>query len=113
MVEVSRIETGIARYLDAELVPKLPENSWRQFGVGIASGLIAKRGGMVIERYKNHPAAIAFGLVDSAGCVDVEILRSLAKERIPETGLPVEVPLLGKLTVYRADIDTLYGYIVR
>lgn len=112
MVEVAKIEKGIARYLDAELVPKLPENSWKQFGVGIVSGLVAKRGGMVIEQYKAHPAAVAFGLVDPSGCIDVDILRELAKERVPEGGLAVDVPMIGKLKIYRADIDTLYGYIV-
>ena len=112
MVEIARIERGIARYLDAELVPKFPEHSWKQFGVGMVSGLIAKRGGMVIEAYRQHPVAVAFGLVDGSGCIDVDILRQLAKERIPDMGLPVEVPLLGKVTVYRVDVDKLYEYIV-
>lgn len=112
MVEIARIERGIARYLDAELIPQLPENSWKQFGAGIISGLVAKRGGMVIESYKRHPAAVAFGLVDASGSVDVDVLRQLAKDRIPDMGLPMEVPMLGKVTIYRADIDKLYEYIV-
>ena len=48
MVEISRIEMGVARYLDAELVNKLPGNTWKQFGAGMASGLIAKRGGVAL-----------------------------------------------------------------
>ena len=112
MVEISRIEMGVARYLDAELVNKLPGNTWKQFGAGMASGLIAKRGGMALGRLKSHPVAKAFALVDEAGCIDVGILRELAREKIPDGGLPVDVPLIGKLTIYREDIEKLYGYIM-
>lgn len=112
MVEISRIESGIARYLDAELVNKLPENGWKKFGVGVAAGLVAKRSGVALSQIKEHPAVKAFGLVDQAGCVDVEILRELAKERIPDTGLQADVPLIGKITIYKADVEKLYGYIV-
>lgn len=112
MVEIARIEKGIARYLDEELVKKMPSNTWRQFGVGVVSGLIAKRGGTMIEQYKTHPIAKAFSLVDESGCVDIEVLREIASERIPNGGLPVEVPLIGKITVYRSDLESLYKYIV-
>ena len=112
MVEISRIEMGVARYLDAELVNKLPGNTWKQFGAGMASGLIAKRGGMALGRLKSHPVAKAIALVDEAGCIDVEILRELAREKIPDGGLPVNVPMIGKVTVYREDIEKLYGYIM-
>ena len=104
MVEIQKIEAGIARYLDAELIPKLPENSWKQFGVGLVSALVAKRGGAVLK---------AFGVVDEAGCWDVDVLREIAKERIPETGLPADVPFIGKLTIYRADVDKLHEHILR
>ena len=112
MVEVARIENGIARYLDAELIAKMPEDNWKRFGVGMAAGLIAKRGGAVIEQYKRHPAAVALGLVDEVGRVDVEVLREIAMERIPEAGLSANVPMLGRVKIYRADVDKLYGYIV-
>jgi hypothetical protein len=36
----------------------------------------------------------------------------LAREKIPDGGLPVDVPLIGKVTVYREDIEKLYGYIM-
>lgn len=112
MVEISRIEKGVARYLDSELVPKLPGGSWKQFGAGAASALVAKRGGRALEKLKGHPAAVAFGLVDEAGCIDVEILREIANEKIPDAGLQIDVPMLGRLTVYQRDIEKLYGYIV-
>lgn len=113
MVEIQKIEAGIARYLDAELIPKLPENSWKQFGVGLVSALVAKRGGAVLNSFRSHPVLKAFGVVDEAGCWDVDVLREIAKERIPETGLPADVPFIGKLTIYRADVDKLHEHILR
>lgn len=112
MVEISRIEKGVARYLDTELVPKLPGGSWKQFGAGVVSALVAKRGGQALEKLKSHPVAAAFGLVDEAGCVDVELLREIAREKIPDAGLQLDVPMLGRLTVYQRDVEKLYGYIV-
>lgn len=112
MVEISKIESGIARYLDAELVQKLPGNGWKQFGVGMASGLIAKRGGVALAQFKDHPVVKAFGLIDQTGCVDVEVLREIARERVPDTGLQADVPLVGKITIYKSDVEKLYSYIV-
>lgn len=112
MVEISRIEKGVALYLDRELVPKLPGGSWKQFGAGVASALVAKRGGKALGKLKDHPAAMSFGLVDEAGCVDVELLREIANEKIPDAGLQIDVPTLGRLTVYQRDIEKLYGYIM-
>ena len=112
MVEIKNIEMGVAQYLEAELVPKLPAGGWKQFGVGVVAALVARRGGAILEAYKGHPALKAFGVVDEAGCFDVDVLREIAMERIPESGLPVDVPMLGRLTIYRADVDKLYGYIV-
>lgn len=111
MADITSIERGIARYLDAELIPKLPENGWKRFGVGVVSGLVAKRGGLLLEGLKNNPMLQTLAVVDATGGFDVALLRELAAERIPESGLQIDVPVVGSLKIYRADLDKLYGYI--
>ena len=50
--------------------------------------------------------------IDAGGNVDLEILRESALERIPDEGIKIDVPLIGKMTFYRQDVETLYQFIV-
>lgn len=111
MAEIRKIEAGIARYIDTELIPKLPDDGIKRVGVGIVSGLIAKRGGLMLEQLAKNPTLQMLTIADSTGGLDVGLLYEVAKEKVPAKGVSVVLPVVGKLTIYPDDIDTLYRYI--
>ena len=111
MADIRTIETGIARYIDAELIPKLPDDGLKRFGIGMVSGLVAKRGGMILEHVAKMPILQMLTVVDSSGGLDVGLLYEIAKEKVPSAGMNIEVPFVGKIKMYPADIEKLYRYI--
>lgn len=113
MVSINQVELGLAAYLDAEVLPKLPMTG--QYDplkkVVVATGAMytVKRGRNLLVRYE--PLLSSIGLINGDS-VDIEGVREELRGQIPAEGLAVNVPLLGELRFYKADIDTIYSYIM-
>lgn len=111
MVSIDRIERGIAKYFDVELKEKLPPNGFERVFVGTAISIAIKRSGRIIAEMKDNKAVQMLGIMDDKGNVDIDILRDEVKNQMPESGIKVDLPLIGMMTFKKEDIDILYSYI--
>lgn len=112
MIPIKQIEKGVAAYLDAEIMPQLPNSSLEKVLAGTAMSLVIRRSGNILESYKDNKAVQMLGLMDSDGNVDVDILSEELKKNISNDGLKVEVPIIGKMTFHKDDVDKLHNYIM-
>ena len=113
MVTVDKIERGIAAYIDAELLPMMGMGTIGRVLAGAAGGILCKRMGSAISAMQGSRGATLLGLVDEQGRVDIDIIRDEIGKQMPESGLPVQLPFIGTITMYRKDINNLYDYITR
>lgn len=113
MISIQRVQTGIAQYLDAELMAQLPADGWRRVTAGAAIGVALKRMGAVTDELKKNGILNTMGVIDPSGNVDVDILRDELKTKIPDDGMKIDIPLLGRMIFRKHDIDKIYEYIVR
>lgn len=111
VVDINQIEMGIAKYLDAELLPQLPREGAKGFGIQVMATLATKRMGALVRSYADLPLLKTMGIVDANGGIDAPGLYEAAAKSMPDTGISVDVPVVGKLTFYKADLDKLYKYI--
>lgn len=111
MVSTKRAEKGFATFLDKEMVSKLPEGSLQRTAIGVASGLMLKKGGDALESLKTNPFIMALGVFDDNGYIDIDLLRDVIKQNIPDMGLRMKLPVIGTLTIHKGDIDMLHRYI--
>lgn len=111
MVNKSQIQTGLAAYLDKELMPQLHLESWKQLAVGTVASIAVKRTADFIESYKDNSILKAMNIFDQNGDVDVDIIASELKNNIPDSGIEISVPVLGQIRIYKADVDCLYRMI--
>lgn len=111
MVTVQQIQSGLAAYLDAEMMPKLPANGVQKVITGAAMGLLIKRSGAIIQEYSQHPFVKMLGITDENGNWDLDTLKAEVKKQIDGNGFDVEVPMLGIMTFHQADVDKLVTYI--
>lgn len=111
MVTIAKIEQGIAAYLDAEIMPQLPSSGLEKVLAGTVMSLFIKRSGKIIEGYKENKAVQMLGIMDADGNVDVDVLAEELKKNIPSDGVKVEVPVIGKMTFHKDDVDKLHEYI--
>lgn len=111
MATLNDLQSGIVRYVDNELMPKLPQSGLEKIVVGTALGLILKRNFSKIESFKDHPIVKLTGIVDDEGNIDLDTLATEVKNNMPQTGISVEAPMIGKMTFKSEDIDKLKQYI--
>lgn len=108
MVSMQQIENGVARFIDAELAPKIPVDG--------PNGQLKRVGFLVGVTYKLHkqlPALVnSLGAVDQTGDVDIEGLLEVIHMRVPESGLRVQVPVIDELIFYPSDVERLKSYIM-
>lgn len=114
LVDVSKIEIGIAKYLDENLLPKLPVDGWKKAVAGAAIGLWLKKSGTGnIDKIKDSIFLKMLGVIDDTGAVDIDEVKGALEGQIMDTGMKVEVPVIGTLTFHKVDIDQICEYIKR
>lgn len=111
MVSIDKIQQGVAAYLDAELMPQLPNTGFEKVLAGTAMSLAIRRSGAILDSYKNNKAVQMLGLMDAEGNVDVDVLAEELKKNIPKEGMKVNIPIIGNMTFHKEDVDKLHEYI--
>ena len=115
MVSMNQIETGVSRWLERELMPKLPTGGQYdgiKKAATVALALYAiKRGRAALDSLTQNSFLGTIGAVDREGNVDLEGFVEEIKKQVPENGLKVSVPMVGDMTFYRSDLDDLMRYI--
>lgn len=111
MVTIGKIEQGIAAYLDSEVMPQLPTEGFEKVLAGTAISLLIRRSGKILDGYKNNKTVQMLGIMDADGNVDVDMLAEELKKNVPTEGVKIEVPIIGKMTFHKDDVDKLHEYI--
>lgn len=111
MVPISKIEKGVAAYLDSEIMPKFPAGIEKVIA-GTAASLFIRKSGNIIASYKDNKTVQMLGIMDENANVDVDVLAEELKKNIPTEGVQVEVPMFGTITFHKEDVDKLQEYIV-
>lgn len=113
MVTIKQIETGVAAYLDNELMPMLGENGIQKVLIGAGISMLLHKNMNKIETLQSNPIVSAMGVFDQDGNVDVDTIKTEVSNQMPEEGVKVDIPMVGTLTLKTDDINKLHGYIMR
>lgn len=112
MATVQQIVGGTLEYANKHIIPKL--DSPKQFVAGMVLGIAANRAQSIVDALAVSPAVKALGVVREDGSVDLDILYAAAANQIEQQKtLSLDVPMLGRMTFDRSDIDVLYQTICR
>jgi hypothetical protein len=111
MVTIEAMEQGLAQYLDNEILPNLPRDGVKGFGIGVAATLLVKRGGGMMRELANNKIIQGMGIMAPDGAVDLDALREACVQNIPQTGLQIELPMGIALRFRTEDIDKMCAYI--
>lgn len=112
MVTSKQIVSGVLEYADKRVLPKL--ESSRQFLAGTVLGIAASRADPIVRELGKMPMVAMLGVVAENGDVDLDALYSAASAQIErQKTLPIDIPVIGRLTFDKTDIDELYQIICR
>ena len=112
MVSINKIEQGVARYVDSEIMPHLDRNGWEKVLVGTAVSLAIRKSSEIVAGYKDNKVVKMLGIMDENGDIDVDILAKELQNNIPKDGIEFDIPVIGTMTFHKDDVDKLYECIM-
>ncbi len=112
MVSIPQIESGVARYLDSELISQLPEGQFSRLAAGTMISLAIKRSSRIIEKLKENTFVKMLDIFDGEGNVDLEVVKEAVLENMTDAGLKIDIPVVGTVTFKRDDVEKLYKCIL-
>lgn len=112
MVTIAQVQTGVARFVDTEIVPRL--SVVEKVIVGGGAGLMTAKLPELIKGYSDNKFVALLALYDlEHGEIDIESLYNAIKPYIGADPIPVTIPFVGlKLKFTQREIDALYKYIM-
>lgn len=112
MVTIEKIQCGVARYLDTELLPKV-EGRDRWMLTAAVSLYLAKLPALV-QSLKDNPALKPLGLISADGTsIDIDALIASVKPAARQTPAVFRVPFGGSISLTETDLDTIRNYIMQ
>lgn len=112
MVTTEQLKTGIAAYLDTELMPLMADNALQKVLVGTGLGIALRRSDAIIDELKSNKMVQVLGIMDDQGNVDIDILHEELKKNMVAEGVSINIPVLGVIKLTSTDIDKLYSHIM-
>lgn len=111
MVSFSDIETGVAAYLDKELISQYEENDPKRIVAGMVIGIAIKKQEKIFSLLKELPIVKFLDIVDEHDNVDLDTLYEELKNNMTNKGMRFSVPFVGPVTIPKNDIDKIYDLI--
>lgn len=111
MTHIDKITAGAAKWLDRELMPKLPSDGLKKAATVALATYALSRGKNALMSVTENSFLGTIGAADGNGNIDLEGFAEEMRKQMPESGLRVSVPMIGDLTFYRTDLDDLLRYI--
>ena len=112
MVTSKQIVEGVVAYANKDIMPKL--EPMQQFLTGMALGVAGGKADGMIRTLAQQPMIAALDIIKPNGDVDLDTLYAAASAQMDRQGsLPIDIPIIGKMTFDRSDLDALYRTICR
>lgn len=110
-VNPTQILDGVQRYIDTEVLNKIPDA--RKWVIGGYVALIMRPFRQDPARLLQHPMIAPLGhLVSSDGTVDIDEVHEIMLEQARRYPSFINIPTLGPYNMDTSDVDKIYNYII-
>lgn len=111
MVSIDKVQRGVSRYLDEQLMPHMQgKNRW--IVTGVATLYLSKLP-QLIQTYAEKPAIKALGLVTQDGAIDIEAIFNSVRPAARVSPAEINIPLAGSISITEQDLDMMLRYIMQ
>lgn len=110
MVTYNQVANGVSRFVDEEILSKLQGKA--KIALGVGTGIMLRRGENLFNAIKEQPLIKMLEIVDENDNIDIEIIYEELKKQMENGSESFNVPMVGKITLTKDDVDKLYSLIV-
>ena len=116
MVNIGQVKRGIANFVDAEILNKIPGGSLKRTLIGAAMGLYIGNLEKTFAGATKSAYVTALGVTDESGNIDIDRLAEEIKKNMPPEGVKIDLDVmgfhLGDMTLHASDIEVLRVHVV-
>lgn len=109
MITYEILKAGCSKYLDMELMPKIP--GWRKWAVGAALAMYLEKGIDVFNALKENDFIKALDVINKDNEIDLEKLYKAILAQAEKSAVTFKTNILGDITIKADDVKKLYCYI--
>ena len=109
MYSYERVLNGLTKYIDDEIVNKLP--GWKKWVVGSGLGMMLSNADEIFRQIKDNEFVKMLNLVDEQGRINVEEIYKELKKQAQKSSASIELPMVGAFVLNDQDVDKLYHLI--
>lgn len=110
-VNPTQILDGVQRYIDTEILNKIPDA--RKWVIGGYIALMMQPFRQDPASLLKHPLLLPLGhLVTPDGTVDIDVVHEVMLEQARKAPSFINIPTLGAYNMDASDVDKIYNYII-
>lgn len=110
MVELGQVTSGISKYIDSEILPKISGlNRWI---VGAGASMMLNNSSVIFNQMKENPVIKSMDVINKDDEIDIDKLYSSILEQAKKSAVTFDVPLVGAITLKSSDVEKLYKLIL-
>lgn len=110
MVTLSQIQSGIVKYLDSEITPKI--EGWQRWVFGAAAGISLTKISSIFNTLKTNDFVKMLNVIDSEDNIDIDTIYQEFRKQAQKGAITFNVPVVNlPLTLNVTDVDKLYHFI--
>lgn len=106
MVSYSQVVNGISKFIDQEIINKI--QGWQKWVLGTGAGIMLSKSGEIFTQLKENSLVKILGLIDKNNMVDVDTIYSELRKQAEKGAIVADIPMLGKITLTKDDVEKLY-----
>lgn len=106
MATLAQVKTGVAAYIESEIISKI--GGWQKWVAGAVVARTLDRADTIVNALRQNPAVQMLGIFDDSGNIDVDALYAEFKRQAQRGPISFGVPMIGKLTLNEGDVDKIY-----
>ena len=110
MYNYEKVINGLTRYIDEEIVNKVP--GWKRWVLGSGIGIMMSNANNVFDQLKKNDFVKLLDLIDSNNNINVEVIYKELKKQAQKGSANIELPMIGSFVLNEQDVDKLYNIII-
>ena len=117
MITVDKVERGVVRFVDQDIVPHINEGwnlSFAGMAINIPTGMkraVFGTAGVLLAK-KASSALAQLGMVNEDGSVELDLVMREFLPRMPQEGFLIGLPGGTDMRLTARDVETLHRYIL-
>ena len=111
MYDFPKVISGIAEYIDSEILSKI--NDSRKGVIGSWFGGYLSKVFVLFYDIKDNKMIKSMNIIDKNNKINVDLLYTELKKQAKKSAITFDVPMIGPLTLNEADLDKLYQLITK